>query len=50
MNKFIEVENFPEYAANYAYYGEPEPLTDIDIQNIDSYMTENNYCTSRTNY
>ena len=43
MNKFIEVENFPEYAVNYAYYGYTTDLTDIDILNIDNYMTENNY-------
>jgi hypothetical protein len=43
MSKFIEVENFPEYAVNYAYYGDSTNLTDIDIQNIDSFMTENHY-------
>ena len=38
MIKTKVIENFPEYAVNYAYYGENNGLMDNDIKAINEFM------------
>lgn len=57
MGKTKVIENFPEYAVNFAYYGEDETLSEEEKKKINEFMenfyfidvspySENGYCQS----
>ena len=55
MGKIKTIENFPEYAVNFAYYGKDETLSEEEKETIKKFMenfyfievvpySENGYC------
>ena len=40
MGKIKTIENFPEYAVNYLYYGEDETLSEDEKKEIQNFMDD----------
>ena len=38
--KFVQIDSFPEWALNYAMYGDPEGLDEEEIEMVDEFVAE----------
>lgn len=38
--KFVQIDDFPEWALNYAMYGDPEGLDKEEIEMVDEFVAE----------